>query len=177
MARLNVVDPAAATGDVKEIFDGPLKGKHLNIFKGMGNSAAALNFYLNGSGALGKASLSAKEQEVVQLVFAQGNNCDYCQAAHTHIGKNAGLTEDQTIAARTNGDLGDTKLTAIRTFASALHEKRGFVSDDDIAAFKGAGYDDGAIAEVVAVSALATYTNYFNHVNETEVDLPIPQSV
>ena len=177
MARLNVVDPAAATGDVKEIFDGPLKGKHLNIFKGMGNSAAALNFYLNGSGALGKASLSAKEQEVVQLVFAQGNNCGYCQAAHTHIGQGAGLTEDQTIAARTNGDLGDEKLTAITRFANAVHANRGAVSDGDISDFKAAGYDDGAIAEVVAVAALATYTNYFNSVNSTEIDLPIPQSV
>ena len=121
MARLNVVDPAAATGDVKEIFDGPLKGKHLNIFKGMGNSAAALNFYLSGSGALGKASLSSKEQEVVQLVFAQANECGYCQAAHTHIGQGAGLTEDQTIAARTNSDLGDAKLTALSKFTTAVH--------------------------------------------------------
>ena len=177
MARLNVVDPASASGDVKEIFDGPLKGKHLNIFKGMGNSAAALNFYLNGSGALSGASLSAKEQEVIQLVFAQGNGCDYCQAAHTHIGKGAGLTEEQTIAARTGGDLGDAKLTALGRFATALHEKRGFVADSDISDFKAAGYDDGAVAEVVAVSALATYTNYFNHVNQTEVDLPTPPAV
>lgn len=177
MARLNVVDPVSASGDVKAIFDGPLKGKHLNIFKGMGNSAAALNFYLNGSGALKDASLSSKEQEVIQLVFAQGNGCDYCQAAHTHIGKGAGLTEEQTIAARTGGDLGDPKLSALRQFAGALHEKRGNVSDDDISSFKSAGYDDASVAEVVAVSALATYTNYFNHVNQTEVDLPAPPAV
>ena len=177
MPRLTVVDPANATGKAKELFDGPLKGKHLNIFKGMANSPAALEFYLNGSGALAGASLSAKEQEVVQLVFAQANKCDYCQAAHTAIGKGAGLTEDQTIAARTQGDLGDAKLTAIAAFAGALFEKRGFVSDDDIQAFKSAGYDDGAVAEIIAVSALATYTNYFNHVNETEVDMPTPPAV
>jgi len=177
MPRLTVIDPASATGAVKEIFDGPLNGKHLNIFKGMGNSAAALNFYLSGSGALKDASISAKEQEVVQLVFAQGNGCGYCQAAHTHIGKGAGLTQEQTVAARTNGDLGDDRLNAINSFAVALHEKRGNVSDEDIAAFKAAGYDDGSVAEVIAVSALATYTNYFNHVNETEVDLPTPPAV
>jgi len=177
MPRLSVIDPASATGAVKEIFDGPLNGKHLNIFKGMGNSAAALNFYLGGSGALKNASLSVMEQEVIQLVFAQGNGCNYCQAAHTHIGKGAGLTEEQTIAARTNGDLGDDKLNAISTFAIAMHEKRGFVSDEDIAVFKGVGFDDGAIAEAVAVSALAVYTNYFNHVNETELDLPTPPAV
>lgn len=177
MPRLNVVDPASATGPVKEIFDGPLQGKHLNIFKGMGNAPAALNFYLAGSGALKDAGLSSKEQEVVQLVFAQGNGCDYCQAAHTHIGKGAGLSEDQTVAARTGGDLGDAKLNAVAKFATALHEKRGNVGDDDISAFKNAGYDDGNIAELVASAALATYTNYFNHVNQTTVDLPTPPAV
>lgn len=177
MPRLNVVDPASAPAPVKAIFDGPLKGKHLNIFKGMGNSPAALNFYLSGSGALKDASLSAKEQEVVQLVFAQGNGCDYCQAAHTAMGKGAGLTEAQTVAARSGNDLGDAKLTAIARFATALHEKRGFVSDSDIAAFRNAGYTDGHIAEVIASAALATYTNYFNHVNKTVVDLPAPPKV
>lgn len=177
MPRLNVVDPASATGPVREIFDGPLKGKHLNIFKGLGNSPAALNFYLGGAGALKNAGLSAKEQEVVQLVFAQGNGCDYCLAAHTHIGKGAGLTEAQTVAARTGKDLGDPKLTAVARFATALHEKRGNVSGADIEAFKKAGYTDGHIAELVATSALATFTNYFNHVNETVVDLPTPPKV
>ncbi|MEM8756855.1 MAG: carboxymuconolactone decarboxylase family protein, partial [Planctomycetota bacterium] len=112
MARLSTIEPAQATGKAKEIFDGPLAGKHLNIFKGMANSPAGLEFYLGGSGALANASLSAAEQEVIQLVFAQANDCDYCQAAHTAMGKGAGLSEDQTIAARKGGDLGDAKLSA-----------------------------------------------------------------
>ncbi|MEO1715860.1 MAG: carboxymuconolactone decarboxylase family protein [Planctomycetota bacterium] len=177
MPRLNTVEPAQATGKAKEIFDGPLAGKHLNIFKGMANSPAALQFYLGGSGALAEGSLSAAEQEVVQLVFAQANDCDYCQAAHTAMGQGAGLSQDQTIAARRQSDLGDAKLSALARFAGAIHEKTGFVSDDDVSAFRSAGYDDGAIAEVIATAALATYTNWFNHVNQTAVDLPSPPAV
>lgn len=177
MPRLTTIEPAQATGKAKEIFEGPLKGKHLNIFKGMANSPAGLQFYLGAAGALNQASLSAAEQEVVQLVFAQANDCEYCQAAHTAMGKSAGLSEEQTIAARTQSDLGDAKLTALTRFASAFHEKRGFVSDDDIAQFKNAGYDDGAIVEVVATAALASYTNWFNHVNQTPVDLPAAPAV
>ncbi|MEL6797241.1 MAG: carboxymuconolactone decarboxylase family protein [Planctomycetota bacterium] len=177
MPRLNTVEPAQATGKAKEIFEGPLAGKHLNIFKGMANSPAASQFYLGGSGALGEASLSAAEQEVVQLVFAQANDCDYCQAAHTAMGQGAGLSQDQTIAARRQSDLGDAKLSALARFAGAIHEKTGFVSDDDVSAFRSAGYDDGAIAEVIATAALATYTNWFNHVNQTAVDLPTPPAV
>lgn len=172
MPRLHVMDPATATGKAREIFDGPLKGKHLNIFKGMANSPAALNFYLQGSGALAQGSLTAAEREVVQLAIAEANQCDYCLAAHTAIGKGAGLSEAQTIAAR-GGAIGDSaRLDALAKFALALHEKKGFVSADDLARFRAAGFDDGAIAEVVASYALAIYTNYFNHVNETAVDFP-----
>ncbi len=172
MPRLNVVDPATATGRTREIFDGPLKGLHLNIFKGIGNSPAALDFYLGASGALKKATLSAKEQEAIQLVIGAANSCDYCQHAHTAIGKGAGLSEEQTVQARRGRIEGDAKLAALTNFAAALHEKRGFVSDEDLAAVKSAGYDDAAVTEVVAVYALATFTNYFNHVNSTDIDFP-----
>ncbi|MEL6396852.1 MAG: carboxymuconolactone decarboxylase family protein, partial [Planctomycetota bacterium] len=68
-------------------------------------------------------------------------------------------------------------LGALSKFAAALHEKKGFVGDDDLSAFKNAGYDDGAVAEVVGVYALATFTNYFNHVNESDVDFPAAPAI
>lgn len=176
MPRLHVVDPAHATGRTKEIFDGPLKGKHLNIFKGMANSPAALDAYLGMAGALNKTALTGAEREAIQLAIGQANNCSYCVAAHTAIGKSLGLTEGQTIEAR-RGRLADPKLNALVRFALALHEKKGFVSDKDLAEVRAAGYTDGHIAEAVAVYALALYTNYFNHVNDTAVDFPAPPSV
>ncbi|HYF14795.1 MAG TPA: carboxymuconolactone decarboxylase family protein [Phycisphaerales bacterium] len=171
MQRLKPVDPALVSGPVSAIFAGPLKGKHFNIFKAMGNSPAALQAYLGMAGALEQASLSAKEREVIQLAIGEANNCQYCASAHTAIGMMAGLTEAQTVEAR-RGTLTDPKLDALAKFALKIHEKRGFVSDADVATFRAAGYDDGAIAEVVAAYALAIYTNYFNHVNETPVDFP-----
>ena len=175
MARLPVVDPTHES--VKSIFEGPLKGKEINIFKGMANSPAVLNLYLSMAGAMEKFYLSAAEREVIQLVAAEANSCDYCTAAHTMIGKGAGLSEEQTVEARQGKITGDAKLNALAQFATALHEKKGFVSDEDLAAFKGAGFDDGAVVEAVAVYALATFTNYFNHANETAVDFPTPPAV
>lgn len=177
MPRLQTIDPSTATGRAKEIFDGPLKGKHFNIFKGMANSPAALDMYLAMTGALSKASLNAKEQEVIQLAIGQANDCDYCQAAHTAIGKGAGLTEDQTIEARRGSVPSDAKLDALARFAIAINEKKGFVSDDDLSAMRSAGYDDGAIAEAVASFALAVFTNYFNHVNDSEIDFPAAPAI
>ncbi len=171
MPRLNVVDPKDATGKAKELFDGPLKGMHLNIFKGMANSPAALEAYLSLSGALKSGLLSDRERETIALAIAEMNDCDYCRAAHTYLGKSVGLTTDQMLGAR-RGEVNDPKLNALTRFAQAMNEKRGFVSDEDLATLRQAGYDDGHVAEIVAVYALNTFTNYFNHVNQTDIDLP-----
>jgi uncharacterized peroxidase-related enzyme len=176
MSRITPIDPSKATGRAKEIFDGPLKGKYFNIFKAMANAPAALDVYLGMAGALSKASLSEKEREVIQLAVGEANNCGYCVAAHTAIGKGAGLTESQTIEAR-RGSLADPRLSALAKFALALQEKRGFVSDADVAAFYDAGFSASHLPEVVATYALAIYTNYFNHVNQTPVDFPLAPKI
>ncbi|MCC6284191.1 MAG: peroxidase-related enzyme [Phycisphaerales bacterium] len=173
MPRLHVVDPAQATGRAKEIFTGPLKGKELNIFKGMANSGAALDAYVALSGALAKGGLSKAEQEVIQLAVSEANQCGYCVAAHTVIGKGAGLSDAEALASR-RGTPESPRHAALATFARALHEKRGNVADADLSAFRKAGFNDGHIAEAVGVYALATYTNYFNHVNNTVLDFPAP---
>ncbi len=172
MPRLAIVDPETATGPAKELYDGPLKGKHLNIFKSMINAPAAVQTYLGMGGALANASLSPKEQEVVQLAVVQANECGYCASAHTVIGKGAGLTEAQTIGARRGSIDDDPRLNALAKFARTIYDTRGNVSDQDLEAFRSAGFNDQAIAEVIAVYAQAIYTSTFNHINETEVDFP-----
>lgn len=171
MARIAPVDPAFATGKARDLFDGPLAGKHFNMFRSMANSPAALQMYVHMSGTLSHGVLDAREREVIQLAIGQANACDYCLAAHTVIGKSQGLTEQQTLEAR-RVSLSDARLNALARFAVALHEKRGHVSDEDLAAVRAAGYGDAAIAEAVAGYALAIYTNYFNHVAQPAVDFP-----
>lgn len=171
MPRLKVIDPATATGRSKEIFEGPLAGKHFNILKGLANSGAGFQAYLALSGALKEAALTTQERELVALLMAELNSCDYCLAAHSSAGKRLGLTEDQMLDAR-NGTATDPRHRALLAFTTALHEKKGFVSDEDLEDFRSVGYDDGHIVEVIATYALNLYTNYFNHVNETPVDFP-----
>jgi uncharacterized peroxidase-related enzyme len=172
MPRLKVVDPATATGAAREIFEGPLKGKHLNIFKGLANSPAALKATLALKGALAEGVLTGAEREIIALTIGELNGCDYCVAAHTTLGKKAGLTEDQSVAARKGDSLGDPKLDALAGFLRVLHETRGNVSDDDLAAIRAAGYGDGAIVEMIVGYAENVLTNFFNHVNQSVVDFP-----
>jgi uncharacterized peroxidase-related enzyme len=173
MPRLNVVDPDQATGKSKEIFDGLKKkmGRVVNIFKGMGNSPAALQAYLSMSGALAEGQLAPEDREAVYLAVSQKNGCQYCVSAHTVIAKKAGMSDDQILAIRRGQPQADKQRALVR-FVLRVMETRGFVDDADLAAVKKAGYSDGQIAEAVAYIGLATYSNLFNHVFSTPLDFP-----
>jgi uncharacterized peroxidase-related enzyme len=178
MPRLNIIEPASATGPVKEIFEGPLKGKHINIFKGLANSEVGLEAYLSLNKALEKSAFSAKEKEAVALVVGEKNSCDYCTAAHTAIAKGQGLSEDQTVKIRKGEPIGDDRIDAIVAFTGRIVETRGFVEDQDLEQFKNAGFDDAAVVDLIVAYSLNVFTNTFNHINETQVDFPkVPELV
>ena len=173
MSRIHQINPQAATGKAKELLDA-VQGKLglvPNMTRAMANSPAVLDGYLSLSGALSKGALSAKSREQIALAVAQANECEYCLAAHSAIGKMVGLSVDQILDSRRGASV-DPKTDAIIQFARQVVDQRGLVSDANIAQVRAAGLDDGAIAEIVANVALNIFTNYFNHVAETEIDFP-----
>lgn len=173
MSRLSQLDPETATGRAKELLDAVKHKLGLvpNMTRAMANSPATLDGYLQLSGALGKGTLPAKVREQIALAVAEANGCDYCLAAHTAIGKAVGLTPDQVRDGRL-GTAVDAKTAALLGFARKLLEARGRVADADLAAVRAAGWDDGAVAEVVAHVALNVFTNFFNNLAETDLDFP-----
>jgi uncharacterized peroxidase-related enzyme len=173
MSRINQIAPESATGKAKELLDavqGKL-GMVPNMTRAMANSPAVLDGYLQLSGALAKGKLPAKTREEIALAVGQANSCDYCVAAHSTIGKMVGLSTDQIRDSRL-GTAVDPKTDSLIRFARKLVESRGRATDADVASVRNAGFDDGAIAEVVAQVALNVFTNYFNNVAETEIDFP-----
>ncbi len=166
--ELNSTDPATAEvlGVVKKKM-----GRVPNLLATMAQSPAVAQAYLGMSGSLARGTLSPKLREQIALAVGQANRCDYCLAAHTAIGKHAGLTEHEVLAAR-RGMAEDERSRAGLAFARTLVEQRGHVHDSDVDAVRAAGFSDGEIGEIVAHVALNLFTNYFNHVAETEVDFP-----
>ena len=175
MPRINPIDTNEATGVTRELLDAVQKALGItpNMMKTMARSPAVLEGYLSLNTALGKA-LTAKLREQIALVTAEVNGCGYCASAHTALGKLVGLTEEQTTLARQGGS-GDEKSEAALKFAQTVLQKRGKVSDQDLALVRAAGFDDGNIAEIVAHVALNVFTNYFNEVAKTEIDFPVVQ--
>lgn len=173
MPRLNAIDPKEATGKAKELLDGVKTkiGMVPNLMRTFANSPAALEGYLNFSGALGGGLLDAKLREQIALAVADANNCEYCLSAHTAIGKMAGLNENELVSSRQASSI-DAKTDAALKFAHQLVVKRGELFDSEVQAVRAAGYNDGEITEIIANVALNIFTNYFNHVAQTVVDFP-----
>ncbi len=176
MPRLNIVEPKSDTGPGADLLNGPLKNKQINIFKGMATNPGVLKAFLGYAGGVKAGSLTESEHEIVQLVMAQENHCDYCTAAHTQIAKGTGLSDDEITGVR-SGNATNDKHQALAEFTLSVWQKNGYVSDEELDAFRDAGYDDAAVIEVIAEMSIAAFTNMFNHVNETTVDFPEPAAV
>ena len=171
MPRLNLIGPSEATGKAGEILNGPLRAKQLNIFKGIANNPNVLEGFLGFMGSIKQNNtLSPAEQELVALVCAGLNNCEYCAAAHSKAAGGAGLSESALANALKGEAENDARQQAVVNFSKAMIEKKGFVSDAELDAFRGAGFGDDAVIEVVGLIAVNTFTNLFNHVNDTELD-------
>ncbi len=177
MPRINPIDPSQAEGKAKTLLDAVQKkyGMVPNLMKTMANSPAVLESYMNFSQTIGGGSFSPALREQIAVAIAGVNGCDYCASAHTAAGKGAGVAAEE-LQANLRGFSGEPKVEAALTFAKAVVTKRGWVADEDVENFRTAGYGDGELAEVIALVALNTFSNYFNHVAETEIDFPLVES-
>ena len=173
MSRIRPIDPNQAQGKAKVLLDGIQKklGATPNLMRALAAAPAALEGYLNFSQALASGSLSARLREQIALTVAAANACQYCASAHTFIGKSLGL-DDTELAANLEASSRDPKVKVALEFARSIVFKRGWVDDTEIQRVRDAGYADGAITEIIANVALNLFTNYFNHIAQTEVDFP-----
>ncbi len=173
MPRIQPVKTDEAQGQAKALLDGVEKalGMTPNLMRTMAQSPAVLEAYLGFGKALAGASLGAQLREQIAVTDAGENACGYCASAHTAAGKRLGVEEGE-LAANLKALSGDARTGVALEFARRIVIERGWVSDDDLKRVRDAGYSDGEIAEIVAAVAQNIFSNYFNHVAQTEVDFP-----
>ena len=92
-------------------------------------------------------------------------------AAHTLLGKKAGLTEDQTIRIH-RGAPQEPKIAALVRFVNAAIQPGARISDEELRAVKVAGYNDAQVTEVLLAIGHTVFTNLFNRVHQTPLDFP-----
>lgn len=173
MVRVELQNPQTATGERKEILSqiNSTFGTVPNMFRAIANSTPALRMMWSAFGALGGGSLGAKLGEQIAVAVANLNRCEYCLAAHTSLGKMAGLSSEVMSQAQL-GLSSDSKIQVALSFAVKLVKEKANVSQEDIASLKNAGYSEENIAEIIAHVALNIFTNYTNVALDVPVDFP-----
>jgi uncharacterized peroxidase-related enzyme len=141
-----------------------------NLYATIAHSKTALATYLALQSA--KSSLNAKEREVINLVVSQVNECRYCLAAHTAIGKMVGFTDAQIIEIRKGRASFDTKLNALATLVRSIAVNRGKADAQSLEQFFSAGYNEGNLVDAIVVIGDKTVTNYLHGATQVPVDFP-----
>lgn len=173
MPRIAPLTDDQATGQAAELFGAITQkiGKVPNLYRTLGQAPSVLAGLLQLGETLDGGSLSATVKEQIALRVGNRNGCDYCQSAHTAIGKMVGLSEEQTIAAR-QGQANDDKAQTILHLVDAILEREGFITDDQLVAAREEGLTDAEILEVTGQVIKNFFTNFVNHIAQTEVDFP-----
>lgn len=173
MARMTQVSDEAASPEATSLF-GAIRNKLgmvPNLYRVAANQPAALAGLLGLGDALGKGSFDARTREAISLAVAGANACDYCASAHAAI--SAGMkVAPEMIESHLAGHSDDMRTQAILTLAVAITEMKGMVSDDTLAAARMAGLSEADIVETVANVVVNIFTNYINHVAQTDIDFP-----
>lgn len=175
MSRLSVPNLESDTGPSGQVYAQIKKaiGNVPNTFAAIAaHGPAALKAVLAADTVLASGSLSKRDQETIKLVISGVAGCDYCVAAHSLLGKLAGLTPDELKNIRDRRATGDEKRDALIRFVRKLAQISGTVSDEEFAAIKAPGYSDAQLVEISLAFATTVFTNVFNRINDTEIDFP-----
>lgn len=173
MSRLITPAPEDVPAGTRSILDGIRKqfGFAPVMFDTLAANPAVLEIVLGLQKSISRL-LDASTRHTIALAVSQSNRCEYCQAFHTYVSSElGGMSMDDIELART-GSSTDPRRAAVARFAQRVVETRGQVGDADIAAVRGAGYNDAEVMAIVTVAVVYLLTNYLNNVNQTVSDVP-----
>ena len=158
MARISLIEPAQASAEVKEIYDGKLKGKPGNIQKALAHRPGMLGNFLGFYASVGK-SLDRKLYEAVYLRVSLINGCNYCTQHHIQGSKRAGLTSQQMKSLKDGNDseFSASEQVGLR-YAEKLTRTPDAATDADFNELK-KHFSDEQIVDLHMLIGLANLTN------------------
>jgi uncharacterized peroxidase-related enzyme len=171
MARISLIEAAQATPEVKQIYDGKLKGKPGNIQKALAHRPGMLDNFLGFYPSVGR-SLDRKLYEAVYLRVSLINGCHYCTQHHIQGAKRAGLTAEQMKALKEGNysGFGASEQVALR-YAEKLTRTPDGARDTDFTELK-EHFSDEQIVDLHMLVGLANLTNRVTGPLALEVEFP-----
>ena len=143
-----------------------------NLAGVMADSPALLKSYITTYQNLSEhGALSGTEINVVALAISRANECTYCIAGHTMVGKTILPTPDDVLESLRNDEkIADDKLEALRQFSIDIYQAHGQVSPVTLKRFLEAGYDRQQALDVVAVIGWKIMSNIAGDIAEVQLD-------
>jgi len=151
-------------------------GKVPNLYATMGYSQFALKAFMNLEETLNGGAFDPKEREAIALVVSEVNGCAYCLAGHTMLAIKRGLTKEETLDIR-RGEVKDAKLNAVVQLAKAITETKGNPAEEYLTKFYEAGFDEGAVMDLIGLVMVRLYTNYVFALTNIPVDFPLADPI
>jgi uncharacterized peroxidase-related enzyme len=172
MTTINVPTREEVNATNQAIFDDLKKGLGMvpNLYATFAHSSTALGTYMTFQNA--KSSVSGKAREVVNLVVSQVNECQYCLAAHTVLGKMNGFTDAQVLEIRHGHASFDPKFDALARLTAGITQSRGHVDQALVEAFFAAGWTKENLVDTIVIIGDKTVSNYLHSTTQIPVDFP-----
>jgi uncharacterized peroxidase-related enzyme len=171
MARIALIQPEAASPEVREIYDTTLRGKPGNVQKALAHRPEMLKAFLPFYASVGR-SLDRKLYEMIYLRVSLINQCHYCPQHHVASSKRVGLTADDWTALKAGNysrysDKERAALTYVDELTRAPHE----IDEEDFNKLK-MHFTDPEIVDVHMLTGLANLTNRFTDPVGLEIEFP-----
>lgn len=173
MTNLSEVDSGSNDLEVKNVLERSKRmlGRIPNMIGAMASSPAVADLYLSIQTSFQGFSLPPEFIELIAVTVAEANSCYYCLCAHHAKAKRYGIARDDLDKARL-ATSGNAKTAVALEFVKDMIVNRCENMPNRIDLLKSHGWNEAEISEIITVATLNIFPNYFNKLNETELDFP-----
>lgn len=148
-------------------------GRVLNIHGEMANAPAVVHAYNALRTVLADyGTFDDRTRNAIALAVSAVDGCEYCESAYTLSARRSGLTADQIMEARRGAVTFDPRLATLLAVVRQVASDTGYVEDSVWQEAIDAGWSDAQLIESFAYVIATIFTNYFNHMVGTELDMP-----
>lgn len=172
MTTLTIHDLDSAPEQSKPFLEASLKanGRIPGLHGVLAGSPGLLEAYQTLHKLFVDSSFNVDELTVVWQTINVEHECHYCVPAHTGIAHMMKVDQGLIDALRDGSPMPTPKLQALRDTTLAVVRKRGYLSDQEVAAFYKAGYEERQLLEIILGLSQKIISNYVNHIANTPVD-------
>ncbi|GAB5469191.1 MAG: carboxymuconolactone decarboxylase family protein [Rhodospirillales bacterium] len=142
-----------------------------NLHRVLARSPAMIEAFEAMRRLLQGTKISALERELVAIEVSRRSGCDYCMTAHTYFADRMKLERDDLRRAEAGKPLtSDSRLALVQRATQRLLDRKGRLSDAELAEFKAAGLGEDELIEIIGIIGWYVMSTYTNNLAQTEID-------